>query len=137
MVKKKVNWIIDPSVGTTDFPKLESHSNIHTLLELNLPLNVDDIDILKKAHQKGFLVLTGDKKSGFSFKVVTDPNYKNTGVVVSHHKLDGVEIDDAATRLIKTVEFDDLIAARVELRLDHAKIYSKQKGKYEIKFDFD
>ena len=135
MPQRKIKILLDECVGhLPTSKKLLKTTNIKTFEDINLPFGISDEQVLSAGQRHRRLILTFDKKSGFSLSIIRKPDYKDTGVIIVPERYDEIEIDGVIYKLSKEVSQDDLTHARTEVTLDGATITSSEHEKVDIEF---
>lgn len=135
MSKKKLKFLVDECVSKIpEFKRLRKSVKLVALEDVGLSHSATDVQILATGQKEKLLILTVDIGSGFSWRQIRKPTYKDTGVVISPGDYDVYEIDEAVYSLSKEVTQEDLTHARTIVTLDKAVIYTIKEGKIEIKF---
>lgn len=131
MTRKKPRFIVDADTQVIFSDPRISKLHFKSLQDVQLPLNALDQNILSAGQREERVVLTRDKGSSFSRRIVLSPTFNRTGVVVI--LTSPKDSSKAVMNLYKVAFHDDLVHARTELSLSEAKI-SKSDKNIVVKF---
>ncbi len=136
MTRQKLRLLLDECVPQVPFgyKKLSKTANIKIFPDIGLPYGVEDEQVLSAGHKEERLILSFDKKGGFSIKEIRNPTYKDTGIILIPAKYSVDEIDFVTYSLSKKVSQKDLTRSRTKISLKGASILTLEDEEIEIDF---
>jgi hypothetical protein len=136
MTRQKLRLLLDECVPQiiSGYKKLSKTANLKIFPDIGLSYGVEDEQVLSAGQKEKRLVLTFDKKGGFSIKEIRRPTYKDTGVILIPEKYSLNEIDFAVYSLSKEVSQEDLTQSRTKIKMKSASILTLEDEEIEIEF---